>query len=764
MALDALSLNALSFNALSFNALRGVVRVPPVFLLLVSPLLSGCFGPQLVETFDSASDSTVFQLGPLDVEGDLLGEIWMTGSIPQFASAVAAEVVNVEFRRESFKRVTFLADGHEVVVRRSLFREYGLAIPAEDFRKIAAARRVAYIFDRDDIDLAPSRDHFEFTDEQMEWIRRLARALRLLEPEAKATEATKAVEAPPLERPAIHELQGAHHRSPYTGRQVVDVRGVVTCVERRGFHLQTLGEHDSDPRTSEAILVFTRSRPEAKIGDHVSVDGRVAEFVPGGRETGNLSTTEIVQPVVRILERAQKLPAGLLLGAGGRRLPTRIVDNDAAAGRADAPQTPFDPEEDGIDFFESLESQRVRLQNAVVVGPTDRHGQFWVLVDGGEGAGPRTSRGGLLLRPDDRNPERIRVRPTDELRLAVGDRLAELEGVLGYDHGNFVLLVDGKPGHEAGGLEPETCRFAGDAETLTVATYNVWNLSKVHGDRLTRIGEQIVRALRAPDLLALQEVQDNNGPQDDGVVRADRTHEAILEAIRRAGGPRYVYRQIDPGDRADGGQPGGNIRVSILLREDRARFVDRVATDGAPGSPSRIGAGELLFHESRKPLVCEVESRGKSLLIVNLHLPSKYGSPPSYGWRQPPGDAGERRRLDQALHIRRQVEAWKRARPGLSIVVLGDLNDFEFRPAIRALEGDSGLLSNLLRTLPLAERYTYNFEGNAQVLDHILVDESLREGAELDVVHINSEFPSSASDHDPVVARLRWNTSTTGSH
>ena len=59
--------------------------------------------------------------------------------------------------------------------------------------------------------------------------------------------------------------------------------------------------------------------------------------------------------------------------------------------------------------------------------------------------------------------------------------------------------------------------------------------------------------------------------------------------------------------------------------------------------------------------------------------------------------------------------------------MLGDLNDFEFSPTARDLEG--GGADNLIDTLPKEERYTYVFDGNSQALDHILVsDNSASEG------------------------------------
>src|SRR5262249_28811781 len=90
-----------------------------------------------------------------------------------------------------------------------------------------------------------------------------------------------------------------------------------------------------------------------------------------------------------------------------------------------------------------------------------------------------------------------------------------------------------------------------------------------------------------------------------------------------------------------------------------------------------------------------------------------------------------------------------------NIVVLGDLNDFEFSAALTALKGSA--LHDLLETLPPGERYTYVFDGNSQALDHILLSMHLFTPVmwSYDVVHVNAEFAVQASDHDPQVVRLR---------
>jgi uncharacterized repeat protein (TIGR01451 family) len=65
-------------------------------------------------------------------------------------------------------------------------------------------------------------------------------------------------------------------------------------------------------------------------------------------------------------------------------------------------------------------------------------------------------------------------------------------------------------------------------------------------------------------------------------------------------------------------------------------------------------------------------------------------------------------------------------------------------------------LNLLTMLLPVSERYTYNYDGIAQALDHILVSDALQPVAEYDIVHINSEYLDNTrpTDHDPAVTRL----------
>src|SRR5262249_30641398 len=100
------------------------------------------------------------------------------------------------------------------------------------------------------------------------------------------------------------------------------------------------------------------------------------------------------------------------------------------------------------------------------------------------------------------------------------------------------------------------------------------------------------------------------------------------------------------------------------------------------------------------------------------------------------------------------VDQIRAADKNAAVVVLGDLNDFEFSQTADLLVGD-GYLTDLPRTLPANQRYSYVFEGNSQVLDHILISSALaHEPYQYDTVHITSEFTDQTSDHEPQVIRF----------
>ena len=113
------------------------------------------------------------------------------------------------------------------------------------------------------------------------------------------------------------------------------------------------------------------------------------------------------------------------------------------------------------------------------------------------------------------------------------------------------------------------------------------------------------------------------------------------------------------------------------------------------------------------------------------------------------------KRHQQAQAVRGFVDQILAKDKGANVVVLGDLNDFDWSETADILVGaGKTALIDMPRTLPLTERYSYVFEGNSQILDQILISKNLQPASSYDVVHMNAEFPDQISDHDPQVVRL----------
>jgi predicted extracellular nuclease len=566
----------------------------------------------------------------------------------------------------------------------------------------------------------------------------------------------------------ISQIQGATHTSPFNGLAVTTT-GVVTAVDPNGFYLQDpVG--DGDPATSEGIFVFTGSEPPTVTpGDEVSVEGVVSEFQPGGESTNNLTITEIVSPEFTVEGSGKPLPAPVILGVSGRVPPTEVIEDDDF--------TSFDPAADGIDFYEAVEGMLVTVEDAIVVGPTNGFGEIFTFAGGTFPSG-LSERGTLNISPDDFNPERIQIdrdsilSPTSSPEVNVGDSLGDVTGVVSYSFGNYEVLATQAFAPAAEGLQPERTRLCRGRGNATVASFNVLNLDPNDSDgdtdvadgRFDAVAAIIVKNLRLPDIVALQEVQDNDGSDNTAVTAADVTLQELVDAIRAINAVDYAF--IDNpfiGDDTSGGQPGGNIRTAFLYNPKRVGLVPgSVATVTDPADQQTNP--ENPFYESRLPLVATFSFKPTSrrLTVINNHFSSKGGSSPLFGMVQPAtflqedpsvnGGVGERRAQANALND--YVGGILDRRPRARIVVLGDFNEFEFVSPLEILEQN---LYNLTKKLPGDERYTFIFEGNSQSFDHILVSPRLQRQAAIDIVHVNAEFasiPSRASDHDPVVTRL----------
>ncbi|MGI8386757.1 5'-nucleotidase C-terminal domain-containing protein [Robertmurraya sp. P23] len=560
----------------------------------------------------------------------------------------------------------------------------------------------------------------------------------------------------------IHDIQGQSHTSPYKDKSVVDVPGVVTyVVDTANFYIQDPNP-DDNPNTAEGLLVYKPSHGVA-VGDSVTVSGLVKEWVLDGyaeKLQTDLAMTEINAQSGKItkVSSGNELPAPIVIGNDAIP-PTSVIDNDQFGT--------FDPAEDGIDFYESLEGMLVSIENPTVTGP-QKYGEVPIITGQVEGKA-YTKEGIPLLTKENQNPEKMLLQLDDRSYVTkAGDSFdGTVTGVVSYTFSNFKILTKAAdlPELVERKRSNEVTTIQKAEDKLTVAAYNIENFVATDTVKRDKLAKSMVDNLGSPDIIGLVEVLDESGETNNGVVKADANYKALSDAIASFGGPTYAWTEIAPENGKDGGVPGGNIRVGYLYNPNRVTLNEAPKGDATTAvgyengsltlNPGRIDPTNSAFNSSRKPLAAEFTFQGEEVIVINNHFNSKGGDQPLFGKNQPPYLESEAQRVEIATIVNHFVSDIKEKNEDANVVVLGDLNDFEFSAPLAALKGDD--LTNLVETLPASERYTYNYQGNAQVLDHILVTNNLAEAAELDIVNFNSPYMEEhgrASDHDALVAQL----------
>ncbi|MEV7615385.1 endonuclease/exonuclease/phosphatase family protein [Streptomyces sp. NPDC089799] len=600
-----------------------------------------------------------------------------------------------------------------------------------------------------------------------------ALATGLLAGTADAADTAASADAASAGSVRIHDIQGATRTSPLVGKQVADVEGIVTGVRTygsRGFWMQDPDADDNDA-TSEGIFVFTSSAPTVAVGDAVKVSGLVGEYVPGGLNSGNQSMTQISKPTVTVLSSGNQLPEAVRIteySVPGEYAPA----GDPAAGGSINGLT-LEPGRYALDFYESLEGMNVGIGTSRVVGATDPYAELWVTVKGWENP---TRRGGALYGSyDAQNTGRLMVQQLAPLAQQpfpvanVGDKLTgTTEGPLDFNQfGGYTLTARTLGTVVSKELQREKTKPQAEGE-LAVATYNVENLDPSDPqEKFDALAKAVVENLASPDIVALEEIQDNTGAKNDGIVSADQTLTKFTEAVKAAGGPAYQWRSVDPENNKDGGEPGGNIRQVFLFNPERVSFTDRdagnattptgVLQDGGKAalshSPGRIDPANAAWGDSRKPLAGEFVFRGRTVFVIANHFSSKGGDEGLTSHHQPPARPSETKRLQQAQAVNGFVKDILATQKNANVVVLGDINDFDFSNTTKALT-DGGALYPAIQSLPKSERYSYVYQGNSQVLDQILTSPAIKKFT-YDSVHVNAEFADQNSDHDPQVLRFR---------
>lgn len=605
---------------------------------------------------------------------------------------------------------------------------------------------------------------------------------------------------------AIHDVQGSGVGTPYAGQSVA-VEGIVTARKNNGFFLQSAdAEADGNPATSEALFVFTGSPvpAAAAVGNRVRALGTAVEFTSSSNPH-QLSITELTSATVSLLATGQALPAPVSLTA-------EFASPDSA-----------------ITALERYEGMRVSIASLRVVAPVSAfvtettaaspsNGVFFGVLAGvprpfrepGVGALDTTVfPAGVKPPVFDTNPERIRVQSTGQsgavaLGADVGDVIDGLVGVLDYGVGTYSLLPD--PGialDVTAGATPGAVSVAKPSE-ITIGGFNLQRFfDEVNAPgigepvlqpatvaaRLKKTANAICGYVRTPDILGVVEVENLAILQRlaDGINAGD-----TQEAGSCPRNPQYVAH-LEEGNDVGGIDVGfllstaevapGKPRVEVLSLEQVGKdtlFTNpNGSTDLLNDRPSYVLRARINAANGAHSDVTVIANHLRSLIDVNSTDPG------SDGW----STAGARvraKRAAQAAFLAGVVHARQQANPEEKIVLLGDFNAFEFNDGYTDMMGvitgreagptevlnyvDSPItapLTNMAELSPAADRYSFTFDGNAQSLDHMVVNQALLDrtaAVRAEHARINADFgednygdftvPVRVSDHDPVVLFL----------
>ncbi len=522
----------------------------------------------------------------------------------------------------------------------------------------------------------------------------------------------------------ICQVQGTGKSSPYVG-EVLSAEGIVTAnfvdTATSGFFLQE-PDCDDDVATSDGIFVYaSNKRPQVREGDRVRVTGTVQEYY---------GLTEFQ------LSELQQLGEGDTPNPASLEVPDTIDEADR--------------------YLESREGMIVSLPPQRVVGATNDHGEAYLV--------PIAAGVTRLFRASNSSQLIGVMTPGDQLKLAHGDLVSEIEGPLNYTYDNYKVALTGEGVARLGvmqsGIAPPVAAPSSSQE-LMIATYNLQDLFDPVDDAgkndadwtpdpegyeimLARRARSIAENLGAPDVVGVQEVENL------GVLTDLASH----ELLRHAG-----YKAV----MADGPDLRG-IDVGLLYRSERLRVLSfepqQACTPLDPPEPgiecelADGSTGHLLY--SRPPLAVRLAQRGAArpqLIVVVNHFKSKRGG----------DESTEVVRMAMAAHNLTLLAAEKQRHGNAALVIMGDLNDFEDSGPLAKLTQD-GKLVDLHGEVPPESDYTYIFSGISENLDYILVEPTLL-WTSFTPIHSNTDFPAAeqgtddadtprCSDHDPLLLRI----------
>lgn len=573
----------------------------------------------------------------------------------------------------------------------------------------------------------------------------------------------------------IHQIQGVTHTSPYNQKMVKNVRGIVTAVVKDGFYMQSR-KFDRNIKTSEGIYVESKNLPN--VGEYVSVNGMVYEKQFGRPSESELTVTSIkAGDDIKVISKGNKVKA---VNIDPRKVPMKVY-----VGKFNEK---LNPKKNAMDFYESVEGMLVKVHKPLITGADEDRGEVCVVPEYGKYVKDKTNHGGVRYTYKNEQTQRILIK-SELFKLSQGKRYegkyidpsftpnpgdrfsSDIQGVLTYDKSNYKLInTSPLPKIKDGKIKRDKLNIKYDKNKLSVVSYNIENFTIADGGqkRVDVLAKQVRDDLHTPDILGLAEVGDNDGGNvTSKVVSADKVLDAIVEGIKKVTGVEYKWLSADPEDGKDGGWPAMHIRNAILYRTDKLELPyfkqgdSKVDTEIKEGkltfNPGRLGNNKEFYKDVRKSLVAHLvlKDSKKDVFIVVNHLKSKRFDDKIYSKNQPVKRKSEDLRIPEGKYVGQFLKEINKQKPNAIILSMGDMNDFEFSPTLKAMK--TNLMVSAVESLPKNQRHTYVYQGNSQVLDNLLVNKKYAKGMKVDILNINSEFTISQgyfSDHDPVYMQI----------
>ncbi len=588
----------------------------------------------------------------------------------------------------------------------------------------------------------------------------------------------------------IFEIQGDKNVSPYEG-EWVGVVGIVTARTRSGFFIQMPDNiNDGNPATSDGIYIYTKNEPggEAALGNLVSLTGTISEFRPKA-EPMSLPITQISffrdRDSISVKSKGNALPKPVVLTAA-----------DFKAGV--------------IDSLERYEGMRVEVKELTVVAPTggrvddknataDSNGTFYGVLRGF----PRPFREPgyelydyiLLTDKDkdklkkaypkitlfDNNPERLRIESTAQLGGQAIDTTAfaeikNLTGVMHYAYRAYTIYVDADNKPEISGFVKASPLPAPNARQFSVAGINLENFFDDQDDpsikedivtteaferRLKKISRAIREYLMSPDVIGIIEAENQAALQR----LAERINKDAIAAGKPD--PKYEAYLID-------GNDGRGIDNGLLVKTSRVKKLEVQQFGKAEEYKTPIGKDDRFLND-RPPLMLRASiddpntNQPFEFTVVVNHLKSFRG----YDDPKQMENVRLKKKL-QAEFLANWVQDRQTKNPSERIILLGDFNAYQFNDGVLDVIGtitgkpigkDQVMnpsddlvnpdLINLVDKIKAEQKYSYSFDGNAQVLDHILINEAMKKHINgFGYVRLNADFPAIYRNDDTRVERF----------